>query len=40
MVFASNSTEITPQKNFAYNKSSVADGLKGIRLGFNLTVRF
>jgi hypothetical protein len=40
MVFASNSTEITPQKNFAYNKYSVSDGLKGIRLGFNLTVRF
>jgi hypothetical protein len=40
MVFASNSTEITPQKNLAYNKYSVADGLKGIRLGFNLTVRF
>jgi hypothetical protein len=40
MVFASNSSDITPQKNLAYNKSSVADGFKGIRLGFNLTVRF
>jgi hypothetical protein len=40
MVFASNSAEITPQKNFAYNKYSVLDGVKGIRLGFNLTVRF
>lgn len=40
MVFASNSYDITPQKNFAYNKYSVLDGAKGIRLGFNLTVRF
>jgi hypothetical protein len=40
MVFVSNSTEITQQKNFAYNKYGVSEGLKGIRLGFNLTVRF
>lgn len=40
MIFASNSYDITPQKNFAYNKFSVSDGAKGIRIGFNLTVRF
>jgi len=40
MIFASNSYEIIPQKNFAYNKYSIADGAKGIRVGFNLTVRF
>lgn len=40
MVFASNSYDIVPQKNMAYNKYSVLDGGKGIRLGFNLTVRF
>lgn len=40
MVFASNSYDIVPQKNFAYNKFSILDGAKGIRLGFNLTVRF
>jgi hypothetical protein len=40
MVFVSNSNNIIPQKNFAYNTSSVLDGFKGIRLGFNLTVRF
>ena len=40
MVFVSNSNNIIPQKNFAYNSSSVLDGFKGIRLGFDLTVRF
>jgi hypothetical protein len=40
MVFASNSNAIIPQKNLAYNTSSVTDGFKGIRLGFDLTVRF
>jgi hypothetical protein len=40
MVFVSNSNNIIPQKSFAYNSSSVLDGFKGIRLGFNLTVRF
>jgi len=40
MVFASNSYNIIPQKNFAYNKYSILDGAKGIRIGFNLTVRF
>jgi len=40
MIFASNSYDIVPQKNFAYNKYSIADGAKGIRIGFNLTVRF
>ena len=40
MVFLSNSNGILPQRNFAYNSSSALDGLKGIRLGFNLTVRF
>ena len=40
MVFVSNSTDIISQRNFAYNKYSVADGLKGIRVGFDLTVRF
>jgi hypothetical protein len=40
MIFASNSYDIVPQKNFAYNKYSISDGGKGIRIGFNLTVRF
>ena len=40
MVFASNAYSIVPQKNFAYNSYSIRDGLKGIRIGFNLTVRF
>ncbi len=40
MVFASNSYNIVPQKNMAYNQYSVLDGAKGIRFGFNLTVRF
>jgi hypothetical protein len=40
MVFLSNSNNIIPQKNFGYNTANVLDGLKGIRLGFNLTVRF
>ncbi|MFA6484150.1 MAG: DUF5777 family beta-barrel protein [Bacteroidales bacterium] len=40
MIFASNSYDIVPQKNFAFNKYSVLDGAKGIRVGFNLTVRF
>lgn len=40
MIFASNSYNIIPQKNLAYNKFSILDGAKGIRIGFNLTVRF
>lgn len=40
MVFVSNSNNIIAQKNLAYNTSSVLDGFKGIRVGFNLTVRF
>lgn len=40
MVFASNSNGIVPQKSLAYNASAISDGLKGIRLGFDLTVRF
>jgi len=40
MVFASNSYNIVQQKHFAYNQYGILDGAKGIRLGFNLTVRF
>jgi hypothetical protein len=40
MVFVSNSNNIVPQKSLAYNTFSIGDGLSGIRIGFNLTVRF
>ncbi|MCX6226439.1 MAG: DUF5777 family beta-barrel protein [Bacteroidia bacterium] len=40
MVFVSNSYDIIQQKNLAYNKYSVSDGAKGLRVGFDLTVRF
>jgi hypothetical protein len=44
MVFVSNSNNIVPQNNFAFNTTDMFDSTKGffgrIRLGFNLTVRF
>ncbi len=40
MVFVSNANNIIPQKDLAYNSSMISDGFKGIRLGFDLTVRF
>jgi hypothetical protein len=40
MIFASNNYDIVPQRNMGYNKYSIKQGAKGIRIGFNLTVRF
>ncbi len=44
MVFVSNSNNIVPQNNFAFNTTDLFDSSKTffgrIRLGFNLTVRF
>ena len=44
MVFVSNSNNIVPQNNFAFNSTDLFDSSKSffgrIRLGFNLTVRF